>query len=111
MKFDLFNNLNQNISSNNSNNFIESFINELKTYLEQSFNPMYTLDRFEEDFAVLEDRNSKKMLDIPISNIPSNAKEGDILKLSNGSYIVDHEETKIVSDRIKQKMDNLKKSN
>ncbi len=111
MKFDLFNNLNQNISSNNSNNFIESFINELKTYLEQSFNPMYTLDRFEGNFAVLEDRNSKKMLDIPISNIPSNAKEGDILKLSNGSYIVDHEETKIVSDRIKQKMDNLKKSN
>lgn len=111
MKFDLFNNLNQNISSNNSNNFIESFINELKTYLEQSFNPMYTLDRFEEDFAVLEDRNSKKMLDIPISNIPSNAKEGDILKLSNGSYIIDPEETKIVSDRIKQKMDNLKKSN
>lgn len=111
MKFDLFNNLNQNISSNNSNNFIESFINELKTYLEQSFNPMYTLDRFEGNFAVLEDRNSKKMLDIPISNIPSNAKEGDILKLSNGSYIVDHEETKIVSDSIKQKMDNLKKSN
>ena len=111
MKFDLFNNLNQNISSNNSNNFIESFINELKTYLEQSFNPMYTLDRFEGNFAVLEDRNSKKMLDIPISNIPSNAKEGDILKLSNGSYIVDHEETKIVSDRIKQKMNNLKKSN
>ena len=111
MKFDLFNNLNQNISSNNSNNFIESFINELKTYLEQSFNSMYTLDRFEGNFAVLEDRNSKRMLDIPISNIPSNAKEGDILKLSNGSYIVDHEETKIVSDRIKQKMDNLKKSN
>ena len=80
MKFDLFNNLNQNISSNNSNNFIESFINELKTYLEQSFNSMYTLDRFEGNFAVLEDRNSKRMLDIPISNIPSNAKEGDILK-------------------------------
>ena len=111
MKFDLFNNLNQNISSNNSNNFIESFINELKTYLDQSFNPMYTLDRFEGSFAVLENRNSKKMIDIPISAIPSNAKEGDILKLSNGSYIIDHEETKIVSDRIKQKMDNLKKSN
>lgn len=111
MKFDLFNNLNQNISSNNSNNFIASFLNELKTYLDQSFNPLYTLDRFEGDFAVLEDRNSKKMVDTPISNIPSETKEGDILKLSNGSYIIDHEETKIVSDRIKQKMDNLKKSN
>lgn len=111
MKFNLFNNLNQNISSNNSNNFIESFINELKTYLDQSFNPMYTLDRFEGSFAVLENRNSKKMIDIPISDIPSNAKEGDILKLSNGSYIVDHEETKNASARIRQKMDNLKKSN
>ena len=109
MKFDLFNNLNQNISSNNSNNFIESFINELKTYLEQSFNPIYTLDRFEGNFAILENRTTKKMTDIPISNIPSNAKEGDILKLSNGSYVIDYKETNIVSDRIRYKMDNLKK--
>ena len=110
MKFDLFNNLEQNISSNNSNNFIESFINELKSYLDKSLNPLYTLDRFEGNFAVLENRNTKKMTDIPISNIPANAKEGDILRLSNGSYVVDHEETKNVSNRIRQKMDNLKKS-
>ena len=109
MKFDLFNNLEQNISSNNSNNFIESFINELKSYLDKSLNPLYTLDRFEGNFAILENRNTKKMTDIPISNIPANAKEGDILRLSNGSYVVDHEETKNVSDRIRQKMDNLKK--
>lgn len=111
MKFDFFNTLNQNISSNNSNNFIESFINELKAYLDKSFTPMFTLDCFEGNFAVLENRNTKKMIDIPISSIPSNAKEGDILKLSNGSYIIDHEETKAVSNRIRQKMNNLKKSN
>lgn len=110
MKFDLFNNLEQNISSNNFNNFIESFINELKSYLDKSLNPLYTLDRFEGNFAVLENRNTKKMTDIPISNIPANAKEGDILRLSNGSYVVDHEETNNVSNKIRQKMDNLKKS-
>ena len=110
MKFDLFNNLEQNISSNNSNNFIESFINELKSYLDKSLNLLYTLDRFEGNFAILENRNTKKMTDIPISNIPANAKEGDILRLANGSYVVDHEETKNVSNRIRQKMDNLKKS-
>ena len=108
MNLDLFNNLGKNISSNSSNNFLENFINELKNYLDKNSNPMFTLDRFEGDFAVLENRNTKEMTDIPISNIPSNAKEGDILKLSNGSYIVDYEETRTVSDKIREKMDNLK---
>ena len=110
MNLDLFNNLGKNISSNSSNNFLENFINELKNYLNKNSNPMFTLDLFEGDFAVLENRNTKKMTDIPISNIPSNAKEGDILKLSNGSYVVDYEETRTVSDKIREKMDNLKSS-
>ena len=108
MNLDLFNNLGKNISSNSSNNFLENFINELKNYLNKNSNPMYTLDRFEGNFAVLENRNTKEMTDIPISNIPSNAKEGDILKLSNGSYVVDYEETRTVSDKISKKMNNLK---
>ena len=66
------------------------------------------IDRFEGNFAVLENRTTKELTDIPISNIPSNAKEGDILKLSNGSYVVDYEETRTVSDKIREKMDNLK---
>ncbi len=109
MNLDLFNNLSKNLSSNSSNNFIGNFINELKNFLNKDSNSMYTLDRFEGDFAILENRSTKKMTDIPISNIPSNAKEGDILKLSNGSYVIDYEETSIVSDRIRDKMDNLKK--
>lgn len=108
MNLDLFNNLGKNISSNSPNNFLENFINELKNYLDKNSNPMFTLDRFEGDFAVLENRNTKQLTDIPISNIPSNAKEGDILKLSNGSYVVDYEETRAVSDKIREKMDNLK---
>lgn len=110
MNLDLFNNLGKNISSNSSNNFIDNFINELKNFLDKNSNSMYTLDRFEGNFAVLENRSTKEMTDIPISNIPFNAKEGDILKLSNGSYVIDYEETSIVSDRIRDKMDNLKKS-
>ena len=108
MNLDLFNNLGKNISSNSPNNFLENFINELKNYLDKNSNPMFTLDRFEGNFAILENRNTKEMTDIPISNIPSNAKEGDILKLSNGSYVVDYEETRTVSDKIREKMDNLK---
>lgn len=108
MILDLFNNLGKNISSDSSNNFLENFINELKIYLDKNSNPMYTLDHFEGNFAILENRNTKEMTDIPISNIPSNAKEGDILKLFNGSYVVDYEETRTVSDKIREKMDNLK---
>lgn len=109
MNLDLFNNLGKNISSNSSNNFINNFINELKNFLDKNSNSLYTLDRFEGNFAILENRTTKKMTDIPISNIPSNAKEGDILKLSNGSYVIDYKETNIFSDRIRYKMDNLKK--
>ena len=108
MNLDLVNNLGKNISSNSSDNFLENFINELKRYLDKNSNPMYTLDRFEGNFAVLENRTTKELTDIPISNIPSNAKEGDILKFSNGSYVVDYEETRTVSDKIREKMDNLK---
>jgi len=108
MNLDLFNNLGKKISSNNSDNFLENFINELKNYLNKNSNPMFTLDRFEGNFAILENRTTKEMTDIPISNIPSNAKEGDILKLSNGSYVVDYEETRTVSNKIREKMNNLK---
>lgn len=108
MNIDLFHNLGKNISSNSSNNFIKNFIYELKNYLDKNSNPMFTLDRFEGNFAVLENRNTTEMIDIPISNIPSNVKEGDILKLSNASYVVDYEETRTVSDKIREKMDNLK---
>ncbi len=108
MNLDLFNSLFKNIHSNDSQNFIDNFINELKVYLQKVSTPMYTLDRFEGEFAVLENRNTKEMLDIHVSDIPSNAKEGDILKLSNGSYVVDYEETRAVSERIRKKMNNLK---
>ncbi len=108
MNLDLFNNFGKNISSNSSNNFLENLINELKNYLDKNSNPTFTLDRFEGNFAILENRTTKEMTDIPISNIPFNAKEGDILKLSNGSYVVDYEETRTVSDKIREKMNNLK---
>jgi len=38
---------------------------------------MLVIDRFEGDFAVVETSNG--MINIPISDIPSDAKEGDVL--------------------------------
>ena len=37
----------------------------------------FTIDRFEGDFAVLENRNTGKMIDVKKENLPENVKEGE----------------------------------
>ena len=67
----------------------------------------YTVDRFEENMAVLEDRKTGKMKNIEKEKIPENAKEGDILKCINGKYFIDEEETRKVESKIEEKYKNL----
>ena len=67
----------------------------------------YTIDRFEGDFAVCEDRDTGEMVDFKRDDLPQNAKEGSILQYSNGKFELDSKQEQEVSERIKQKMDNL----
>lgn len=67
----------------------------------------YTIDRFEENLVVLEDRKTGKMKNITKDKIPEESKEGDILKCINGKYILDKEETKRVEKEIQDKYKNL----
>ena len=50
------------------------------------------IDRFEGDFAVCE-KEDRQMLDIKRNKIPSSAKEGDVLDISNDRIIIDSEAT------------------
>jgi len=50
------------------------------------------IDRFEGEFAVCE-KEDRKMLDIERHKIPSSAKEGDVLDISNDRITIDSEET------------------
>jgi len=50
------------------------------------------IDRFEGEFAVCE-KEDRKIIDIEISKLPSNAKEGDVLNISNDTITIDVEET------------------
>lgn len=68
---------------------------------------LYTIDRFEGEFAVCENRETGEMINIKKENLPEKIKEGSILKLKNGKYFLDEEKEQEISDRIKQKMDNL----
>jgi hypothetical protein len=50
------------------------------------------IDRFEGNFAVCE-KEDRQMLDIEKAKIPTTAKEGDVLNITNGIITIDVEET------------------
>lgn len=67
----------------------------------------YTIDRFEGEFAVCENRNSGEIIKIERNKLPLDINEGTIIKKINNEYIEDKKETEEISKRIKEKMDNL----
>ena len=67
----------------------------------------YTLDRYEGNIAVLENRKTGKMENVDKSKLPDNLEEGSILKCINGKYIFDKEKTEEISRQIHQKTKNL----
>lgn len=69
----------------------------------------FTVDRFENNSAVLENRETGIFFNVSIFKLPNNLKEGDILLISNGSFILDNQETLNVQEAIQSKFDRLKK--
>lgn len=101
-----FNQLIHNLSNKleiKNNNFIEELANSLKR------ETLYTLDRFEGDIAVLENRTNGEMLNVNCNSLSKNAKVGCILKLENGLYIVDELETKKAQEKVRTLVDELYK--
>ncbi len=68
--------------------------------------PKYTIDRFEEDFAVCE-ASDQRMVNIPFEDIPEDSEEGDILVFTEGKYVKDKRATAAARRRIKEKMEKL----
>jgi len=64
------------------------------------------IDRFEGDYAVVLFGNDEIKVDIPKVLLPEGSKEGSWFKVS---FELDIEETKSREDRIKSKLDKLKK--
>ena len=61
---------------------------------------MLVIDRFEGDFAVIE--TSSGMINVPKADVPTDAKEGDVLV-----FIVDRSDTEKRKERIGALMDDL----
>ncbi len=102
--------MNLNIENNNKNNIDNSFSRELKESIEKSI--QFSIDKFEGEFAVCENKETNEIINIRKSLLPKNCKEGDIIKLENGVYIIDKISTENAHKEIKNLVDNLfKKKN
>ena len=85
------------------NSFVDKFMDELKKHLAVADSmeklskvpedTLFTLDRYESNYAVCENRTTGKMFDIPRLMVDPYARDGDILKLENGKYRIDYNET------------------
>jgi hypothetical protein len=62
----------------------------------------FTLDRFENDIAVLLD--GAKLIEIPKKYLPSEAKEGDVLYMN---FVTDEAETKKRSETAKELLNEI----
>ena len=63
----------------------------------------FTIDRFEGEYAVCE-FEAGKFIDVPKTDIPKGAKEGDILSKTDNGYLIDKVETEAKREEIKQRM-------
>lgn len=102
MELDLLNNISRGQNEIDINEFQRELTNKL-----EEMESRFTIDRFEGDVAVLENRDTGEMINVNKKDIPQDAKEGTILKFNNNKYELDLEEQKNVEDRIKDKMNKL----
>ena len=63
----------------------------------------FSIDRFEENIAVLENRETREIINIEKEKLPKDSKEGDIIKCINGKYFCDEIKTR----KEKEKYNNL----
>lgn len=64
------------------------------------------IDRFEGNYAVCE-TEEKKFIDIPKSDIPKGAKEGDVLSKTDNGYCIEKTETETKREEVKKRMNRL----
>ena len=65
------------------------------------------VDRIEGDIAVCANRSNGVMINIQLSKLPAETKEGMVIRYFDGKYSIDSEEQDNIENRIKDKMDDL----
>ena len=102
MEFNIF----QNIVNEVKKIDVSAFIQELTERLEMMEKEL-TVDRFEGEVAVCEDRQTKKTYNIEKSKLPEDIKEGSMIKFENGKYVKCEIIEDEIANRIVNKMEDL----
>lgn len=74
-------------------------------------NSLWSIDRIENNIAVLENINSQEKKEISIDLLPKNIKEGSIISYINNQYILSLDDEKRRRQEILEKFMNLRKNN
>ena len=67
----------------------------------------WVVDRFEGEFAVCQQTQTKEMRDVLRTELPEGAREGSVLRREKARWVLDEEEAQARSERIRKKMDGL----
>lgn len=89
---------------------IDTFIKELEEGIRRMNDnniEEFTIDRFEGNIAVCENRQTKEMINVKAEELPEGAREGNILIRKEGKFVLNQRKEQEISERIKEKMDNL----
>lgn len=71
---------------------------------------MYTVDRFEDKFAILENETGEN-IHVLRHLLPAETQEGSVLRVMNGEYFVDFEYTQKRKKIVFEKFNHLKNKN
>ena len=72
---------------------------------------IYIVDRIEDNIAVLENKETKEIIDVSLSLLPANLKEGNVLEYKYKKYILNIEEEEKRKKAILEKFNKLKNNN
>ncbi len=102
------------VNPNYDNSFVDNFIDELKSALNTAntleelkklpADTLFTLDRYEGDYAVCENRETGEMIDIPRLNVDPYAKDGHVLRREGDTFMIDYEVTEAARQAIRDVM-------
>ena len=63
---------------------------------------IWVVDRFEGEYVICENRNTKEKLEIQKEKLPKEIKEGSVLNYKEGKFSIDLEEEKKIEDKTKE---------
>lgn len=69
----------------------------------------YVIDRFEDNYAVMQNMDTKEIINIERTILPKRVKYGDIINDVNGKYSIDKDARKARLELMKLKLNRVKK--